>query len=253
MVTFTAVFGSKAINGCLEVTCGFLCGSRAPVCTWSKTSIVFASHIIGAWLLTRRGRCNLCWRHDARRNVPSFQCDSPQVRNYMRAQHYREVHAIFLPMFLFLFVFTIHIRNNSSRCGRCTVILVRCWVTFEVDLQDFSGQLMQWLIDSSLIVAVLDSISGRTLSHVRVVDPRPAVQIVTSLRPLIKCCAICGLPPVQFYANKFAKKWLLASLCLTVRMELIDSHWTDFREILYLSIFTKICRHSLVLVKTMQK
>jgi hypothetical protein len=35
------------------------------------------------------------------------------------------------------------------------------------------------------------------------------------------------------------EKRLLASLCLSVRMEQLGSHWTDFHEILYLSIFRK--------------
>ena len=39
--------------------------------------------------------------------------------------------------------------------------------------------------------------------------------------------------------RKIAEKRLLASSCLSVRMEKLGSHWTDFHEILYLSIFRK--------------
>ena len=42
------------------------------------------------------------------------------------------------------------------------------------------------------------------------------------------------------------EKRLLASSCLSVRMEQLSSHWTDFHEIRYLSIFLKICREKSV-------
>jgi hypothetical protein len=34
------------------------------------------------------------------------------------------------------------------------------------------------------------------------------------------------------------------SVCPSVRMEQLDSHWTNFREIRYLSIFLKSCREN---------
>jgi len=38
---------------------------------------------------------------------------------------------------------------------------------------------------------------------------------------------------------KNGEKRLLASSCLSVRMEQLGAHWTDFHEIWYLSIFRK--------------
>ena len=44
----------------------------------------------------------------------------------------------------------------------------------------------------------------------------------------------------QFQArSQKCEKQLLASSCLSVRMGQLDSHWTDFHEILYLIIFRK--------------
>ena len=49
---------------------------------------------------------------------------------------------------------------------------------------------------------------------------------------------------------KIAKKQLLASLCLSVRMQQLGSHWMDFYEIWYLSIFLKIVKKIHVSLKS---
>jgi len=38
--------------------------------------------------------------------------------------------------------------------------------------------------------------------------------------------------------------------CLSFSMEQLDSHWTDFHEILYLSIFLKFSKKNEVLLKS---
>jgi len=43
------------------------------------------------------------------------------------------------------------------------------------------------------------------------------------------------------------------SVCLSVCMERLGSHWTYFHEIWYLSIFSKICREDLSLFKIGQE
>ena len=43
------------------------------------------------------------------------------------------------------------------------------------------------------------------------------------------------------------------SPCLSVRKEQLGSHWTDFHEIWYLSIFSKICRENSSLIKVWQE
>jgi hypothetical protein len=59
----------------------------------------------------------------------------------------------------------------------------------------------------------------------------------------------------QLYASCFwalsqnCEKRLLAS-CLTVRMEKLDSHWTDFYESMYFSIFRKSVEKSEVSLKS---
>ena len=40
------------------------------------------------------------------------------------------------------------------------------------------------------------------------------------------------------------------SLCQSVRMEQLGSQWLEIHEILYLSIFSKICRKKKVLLKS---
>jgi hypothetical protein len=46
--------------------------------------------------------------------------------------------------------------------------------------------------------------------------------------------------------------WFVMSVCLSIRIEQLGSHWTDFDEILYLS-FSKICRENSSLIKIRQK
>jgi hypothetical protein len=42
------------------------------------------------------------------------------------------------------------------------------------------------------------------------------------------------------------------SVCLSVRVEQFDSHWTDFSEIWYYKIFPKICRENSSFIKIRQ-
>ena len=49
---------------------------------------------------------------------------------------------------------------------------------------------------------------------------------------------LLSVPQYIFYiVNRFVG--LLASSCLSVPLEQLGSHWTDFHEILYLSTFEK--------------
>jgi len=56
---------------------------------------------------------------------------------------------------------------------------------------------------------------------------------------------------VKVLLGAFAK--LLRHFCLSVRpffpMEQLGSHWTDFHEVLYLSIFRKICGENSSFIK----
>jgi hypothetical protein len=73
----------------------------------------------------------------------------------------------------------------------------------------FSGQSRKWLIGSSLIMAVVDSISGPTLSHVRVIDRTPTPMsgsLRMSVPPLKMLCKTrTACPFVLAFANRFAK------------------------------------------------
>ena len=44
-----------------------------------------------------------------------------------------------------------------------------------------------------------------------------------------------------FLGTQNCEKRLLAPPYMSVHMELLSSHWTDFHEILYLRTFSKIC------------
>jgi len=62
----------------------------------------------------------------------------------------------------------------------------------------------------------------------------------------------------NFRVRKIAKSdYLLHHVCLYipsfVRMEQLGSHWTDFRELLYLSIFQKICWENASFIKIWQE
>ena len=50
------------------------------------------------------------------------------------------------------------------------------------------------------------------------------------------CCCCCYK---RYCARSRCEKRLFASSCLSVLLEQLGSHWTDFREIWYLSIFRK--------------
>jgi len=53
--------------------------------------------------------------------------------------------------------------------------------------------------------------------------------------------------------RKFCEKRQLASSCPSIRKEKLGSHWTDFHEILYLSIFRKSVEKIQVLLLSEKK
>ena len=83
-------------------------------------------------------------------------------------------------------------------------------------------------------------------------------QYVCNSRTGLRVTYLCWLSAVLYVdffwrVRKLTKKRLLASSCLSVRtflcMEELGSHWTDFYEIWYLRIISKIRRESSSFIK----
>jgi hypothetical protein len=74
-------------------------------------------------------------------------------------------------------------------------------------------------------------------------------QDMVGTNPVERDTGTSGLPrglaaAVTFYArSQSSEKRPLASSCLSVRMEQLGSHWTDFHEIWYLRIFRKSAKN----------
>jgi hypothetical protein len=68
----------------------------------------------------------------------------------------------------------------------------------------------------------------------------PSKRVVANLRFLPRGYRDPLFPPAQFLgALQNCEKRLLASSCLSVRMQQLGSHWKDFHDIWYLCFFKK--------------
>jgi hypothetical protein len=91
-----------------------------------------------------------------------------------------------------------------------------------------------------------------TSSHFADPEKRPQpVPIVNQINTFHKETAIPFVISIFRRVRKIAKSdCYLRRVCLSVRIEQLGSHWTDFHEILYLKIFRKSVEKIKVLLKS---
>jgi hypothetical protein len=58
------------------------------------------------------------------------------------------------------------------------------------------------------------------------------------------CTRVCIICAFFLALSQNCEKRLLAASCLSVRMKQLESHWTDFDNILYLWLSSKICQEN---------